>query len=633
MIHLVFLAPYEELRGKIEQVFQERSDRDEISCEIMADQFNNDLAAALHGDAIISRGFTALKLKRLGIPYAELKTTGYDVIAAVDSFLRTHTFKKIAIVGASNMVYGAENIGAVYRDIEIRCYAADDELKLRELTEHAIADGAQAIVGGCSTIACASEYGIPSVLIESGKEAINSAIDEALQTVQITRAERLKSSQIANIMNYSFQGIVSTDHEGIITLANNYCYNLLGVTEQELLGQQLCAWFPDIHYQEVVERGIKILSEIHRVRDITIMVNCVPIEGNECNVGCVLTFQDITQIQEEEGKIRKRFSKKGFVSKYRFENIYHRDEATAETIRVAKSYSNSNSSLLILGETGVGKELFAQSVHNASSRRNEPFVAINCASLPEDLLESELFGYVEGAFTGAAKSGKMGLFELAHKGTIFLDEIGDISAKLQGRLLRVLQEREILRLGHDTVIPIDVRVISATNRDLQEAVGKGIFRMDLLYRLDVLRLIIPPIRQRRKDISCLIDHFIDIERAEAGCRLKGLEPAAQELVRSYDWPGNVRELRNFCERLCVLCTQEYAGVSAVSAALDMRMSPLPASGRSTVAPAAQEALRETERELIEHTLQMHGSSRKETAAALGIDTSTLWRKMKRYGIQ
>lgn len=180
----------------------------------------------------------------------------------------------------------------------------------------------------------------------------------------------------------------------------------------------------------------------------------------------------------------------------------------------AINFSYSDSNILIYGETGTGKELFAQSIHNSSTRRNNPFVAINCSALPENLLESELFGYVEGAFTGAAKGGKMGFFEMAHKGTIFLDEIGDISPKLQSRLLRVLQEKEIIRLGNDTVIPIDVRVISATNKNLKEAVAAGEFRQDLLYRLDVLELNLPPLRKRGADISLLLTHYIEFEHDE-----------------------------------------------------------------------------------------------------------------------
>ncbi len=599
----------------------------------MADYFNNTLESALHADAIISRGFTALTLNRMGIPYAELKTTGYDVIAAVDRCLRQHPCKKIAIVGAFNMVYGSESIRTVYRDIKIVSYTTENELELEALVKQAIDEGAEALVGGCSTVALATKLGVPGAIIESGKEAINNAIEDAIKTVNIARREQQKSSQIANIMNYSFQGILSTDPEGMITLANRSSLSLLDPNGDGLLGKQISGYFPAIRFRDVIDKGEKILSEMHRVGNVSLLVNCVPIEDMERSAGCVLTFQNITQIQEDEGKIRKRIYKKGFVAKYSFENIRCADPATHEVIRIATHFSKSDSNLLILGETGVGKELFAQSVHSASRRRSEPFVAINCAALPEELLESELFGYVEGAFTGAVKGGKMGLFEIAHRGTIFLDEIGDISARLQGRLLRVLQEREIIRLGHDTVIPIDVRVIAATNKDLQEEVRLGHFRQDLLYRLDVLRLCIPPMRQRRADIPCLIDYFIGRERQKTGCSLERLEPAAMEIASLYDWPGNVREIHNFCERICVLCTKASASATEVANALGIQQSS-PVQKQSALTPegGANHALAQTERELILQTLQLCGNNRKKASAALKMDPSTLWRKMKKYGL-
>lgn len=223
----------------------------------------------------------------------------------------------------------------------------------------------------------------------------------------------------------------------------------------------------------------------------------------------------------------------------------------------AMTYSYSDSNILICGETGTGKELFAQSIHNSSPRKNHPFVAINCSALPENLLESELFGYVEGAFTGASKGGKMGFFELAHKGTIFLDEIGDVSPNLQSRLLRVLQEREVVRLGSDTVIPVDVRVISATNKNLKEEVANGRFRQDLLYRLDVLELNLPPLRNREQDALFLLSQLISYEHERTGCILTGLSEEGASLITQYPWPGNIREMRNFCQRLSIL-TQKSA---------------------------------------------------------------------------
>ncbi len=639
MIHIVFFSPYPELSNVIEQVFRERPDKDGLTYEIILDSFNNTLQQGCHGDVIISRGFTAGMLKGTSLPNAELKTSGYDVIAAVDRCLKEHPdTKKIAVVGAFNMVYGSESVSQVYKDVTIKSYFTEKEIYLKEIVKQAIEDGAQMIVGGCSTVTIAQEHRIPCQLIESGKEAINNAIDEAIRTVVITRKERQKSNEIANIMNYSFQGIISSDSDGMITLANNYCLALLAKNKASITGEHVSNYFPCIPVDEVIKEGKKILSEIYRIHELTLMVNCVPVRGKGGNTGCVITFQDITKIQEDEGKIRKDLYKKGFVAKYTFESILYRDCLTKETIRIAKRFSDSDSNLLIYGETGTGKELFAQSIHNRSRRKNGAFVAINCAALPDELLESELFGYVEGAFTGAAKGGKIGLFEVAHRGTIFLDEIGDISAKLQGRLLRVLQEREIIRLGHDRIIPIDVRVISATNKNLHEEVKKGNFRQDLLYRLDVLKLSIPPLRERKEDIMHLIRYYIEAQRKKGGCVLKGLDEEAQGLAVSHQWFGNVRELRNFCERICVLCEKEYADKADVIGALGIQNAPVPQSvfGETTEHPAESDrglaALQQTEKKMIVSALKMYHNSKKLTAQHLGIDKSTLWRKMKKYHI-
>ncbi len=637
MIHIVFFSPYKELSDVIEQVFCERPDKDSITYEVMLDSFNNPLEEGVHGDVIISRGFTASSLKNTDIPNAELKTSGYDVITAVNSCLRDYPYKKIAVVGAFNMVYGSESMSEIYKGVKVKSYYTDKEIYLRDIVVQAIDEGAEVIVGGCSTVAIAKEYNIPSKLIESGKEAINNAIDEAIRTVLITRKEKRKSNEIANIMNYSFHGIISTDINGNITLANNYCLTILAKNKAAITGENVSKYFPGIPFQEVIRGDKKVLSEIYRLNDMMIMVNCVPVKGKSENTGCVITFQDVTKIQEEEGKIRKNIYKKGFVAKYGFEDILCRDSMMKEAIRVAKRFSDSDSNLLIYGETGTGKELFAQSIHNRSRRRNGPFVAINCAALPDELLESELFGYEEGAFTGAARGGKIGLFEIAHKGTIFLDEIGDISAKLQGRLLRVLQEREIIRLGHDRIIPIDVRVVSATNKNLHEEVGKGSFRQDLLYRLDVLKLSIPSLRMRKEDIMHLIEYYIAAEKQKTGCILNGLDMDAQKVAVSHNWYGNVRELRNFCERICVLCEKEYAGIWDVKNALGVEsFGNLKADNKQDIPQAAVSGashyLHETEKDMILNTLKFYNNNRKQTAEHLNINKSTLWRKMKRYQI-
>ena len=638
MIRMVFFAPYPEILPIIRQVFSERPDQDQFQYEVIQDFFNNPLDN-INADVAIARGFTAHTMQKKGIICTELKVTGYDVIAAIDTCLKLTPVQKIAIVGAFNMVYGSENAESIYPDIRITCYPIIDETRLEEMVQKAISDGNGAIVGGYTTVMIAGKYNIPAVMIKSGREAVNNAIAEAKIAAEISFREKERSNEIANIMNYSFQGIMSTDRRGTITFANTYCHTLLKDVKSSLIGHSIHEYFPDVPVEPVISDGRKILSDLQYYHDLPLLVNCVPIEGEYDNAGCVLTFQNAVQIQAEERQIRKKMHQSGFLAKYHFSQIVHNSPIMDAVILDAVSFSYSDSNVLIYGETGTGKELFAQSIHNSSPRRNNPFVAINCSALSESLLESELFGYVEGAFTGAAKGGKMGFFEIAHRGTIFLDEIGDISPKLQSRLLRVLQEKEIIRLGNDTVIPVDVRVISATNKNLKEAVAKGEFRQDLLYRLDVLELNLPPLRRRGDDIALLLNHYIHFEHERTGCHLHTLsEQAMHELMR-FSWPGNIREMKNFCERICILCQKECAQPEDVCRALPEL------SNRSTVGKISASAIAHDLREQsesppapydepaeIRKALSLFRNNRTRAAEYLRIHPSTLWRKMKKYGI-
>lgn len=633
MIHMIFYAPYPQIVPLIEQVLNERPDREEITCNIVQDFYNNPLHD-LNADVVIARGFTALTVKQRGYICAELKVGGYDVIAAVlKARQQKPTASHIAVIGAFNMIYGVEMIQDAFPDIQLSSYPVNSELLLDETIQKAIADGCEVFVGNYSAVEFTKKYEIPAVMIESGREAINNAIAEAKSAAEIDLKEKMRSAQIANIMNYSFQGIISTDQDGSIIFANNYCYSILDSGHALLNGRNIREFFPKLPLEEVTVKGKKLLSEIHIYATYHLMVNCVPVPDSNGTSGCVLTFQDTSRIQADELQVRKKLRHSSFQAKYHFSNILHKSKIMDAVISDAMTYSYSDSNILIYGETGTGKELFAQSIHNSSPRKHHPFVAINCSALPENLLESELFGYVEGAFTGAAKGGKMGFFELAHKGTIFLDEIGDVSAKLQSRLLRVLQEREVVRLGSDTVIPVDVRVISATNKNLKEEVANGNFRQDLLYRLDVLELNLPPLRNREQDALFLLDQLISYEHERTGCILEGISDEGADFILRYSWPGNIREMRNFCQRLSILTQVPLAGPADIlrvlpDAAKEMQ-TPAKKNEQETIAPAYSPY---DEREEILKALYTFHNNRTKTAEFLGIDKSTLWRKMKKYNI-
>lgn len=329
----------------------------------------------------------------------------------------------------------------------------------------------------------------------------------------------------------------------------------------------------------------------------------------------------IKNLQRENEILRQRLRRN-----YSYRDVITKSPKMQDILELTRDIASLRSTVLIRGESGTGKELIARAIHYSGDRASKPFITVSCAALAETLLESELFGYEKGAFTGASQQAK-GKFELAEGGTIFLDEIGDISPKLQADLLRVLQERAFYRVGGTEEIHVDVRVIAATNKDLAEEVRQGRFRDDLYYRLNVIEIRIPPLRDRREDIPLLAQHFVDRLSHELGRPARDLSECALEVLFEYDWPGNVRELENAIERALVTCR------GTVLSAADFAFLTQAMQARSAWSVPPNTTLQEIEKQAIIATLQRTQGNMKETAAILGIDRSTLYEKVKRYGIQ
>jgi DNA-binding NtrC family response regulator len=307
---------------------------------------------------------------------------------------------------------------------------------------------------------------------------------------------------------------------------------------------------------------------------------------------------------------------------HQFRDLVSKSPAMKKVFDVARTAARSPSTVLVLGESGTGKELLARAIHAESARAGQPFIAVSCAALPETLLESELFGYERGAFTGA-QARHRGKFELAHRGTLFLDEIGDVSPKLQADLLRVLESRRFYRLGGTEPLQVDVRIVAATNRDLPALVRAGTFRDDLYYRLNVIALTIPPLRQRREDIPLLVDHFLETLQAETGRSREGLTAEAMDVVMAHDWPGNVRELKNVLERALVV------SAGPLIEAADLGLAP----GMVLHAPFAGASLEAVEKAHVASVLESCRGNVSQAARVLGIDRVTLYHKIKKYGLR
>nr|WP_255711468.1 sigma 54-interacting transcriptional regulator [Pelosinus baikalensis] len=333
-----------------------------------------------------------------------------------------------------------------------------------------------------------------------------------------------------------------------------------------------------------------------------------------------------------EARIRNELITRKFIAKYHFTDLLGVSPQMIEIKRIAQEMSLIDATVLISGESGTGKELFAQSIHNESQRKNGPFVAVNCAALPQNLLESELFGYVEGAFTGATKKGKPGLFEMAHTGTIFLDEISEMDKYAQSRLLRVLQEKQVMRLGDDKYIPVDMRIIAATNKNLAGLIKEGQFRQDLFYRLKVLTMTLPALRNRKNDIQYLAHHFLEYYKRRHFKQLD-ISDSGYNYLSGYSWPGNVRELKYFIERLVVIASEKWITEDVIKKYWHDREdeTELP-SIVSDDLPVDNAPLPSEDKRIADALAQCH-SNITRAAKLLGMDRSTLYRKLKAYKIE
>lgn len=341
----------------------------------------------------------------------------------------------------------------------------------------------------------------------------------------------------------------------------------------------------------------------------------------------IASFEDIARRERLERNIKLKLHDKGWIAKMTLDQFIGSSEKIRSLKIRTQKFARTDSTVLITGESGTGKEMLAQSIHNLSKRKAGPFVAINCAALPPNLLESEMFGYEEGAFTGTKKGGKVGLFELAHGGTIFLDEVGEMPLPLQSRLLRVLQEKAVMRLGADCIMPIDVRVIAATNQDLENLIEEKTFRKDLYYRLNILRLYIPPLRERVDDIPELVESFLR-HFAHINLEVKGINPRVIRLMQLYSWNGNVRELSNMLERAMLL------SIGPMIEEMDIEeLLPLKTGHAEVTAVPKNYTLQEMESEAIIQMLVSEEFSYTKVAAKLGISRTTLWRKLKGLRIE
>jgi len=461
-----------------------------------------------------------------------------------------------------------------------------------------------------------------------------------LQSV-ISRLDHTENSltSLESIFEQAYDGVMVVDSKGMITrITKSYC-RFLNIEQEQAIDRHCTDILPTSRMHIVAQTGIAEIGEVMDINGKEAMVMRLPLREDGKIIGAVgkVMFRDVQELRTLAEKLDLLENKLKFYEKelkhyqkfrYTFNNIIGQSVSIIRTKVLAEKAAHGKATVLLRGESGTGKELFAHAIHAAGTRHFQPFVRVNCGAIPAELLEAELFGYEEGAFTGAKKGGKAGKFELAHRGTIFLDEIGDLPLAMQAKVLRILQEKEVERVGSNRLQQLDIRVVAATHRDLEKMIGKGEFRQDLYYRLNVFTVTIPPLREREGDILLLSEHLLAKFQHELGLPLRKLDRRVVELFQLYAWPGNVRELQNAIERAINVAE---GGIIQLKD-LPLYLQDLQGrQGDTFLQPLALE-LAETERKAILKALKATCGNKSNAAEILGIHRTNLYRKMEKYGL-
>lgn len=636
---ILIVAPFGQLAEDIELVIAEQfPEKKKLFRVVEADlEDARKLLEKNTSDAIkviVSRGGTARLLASVSdLPVVRIQVSVMDVMQAVLQASDRGTVHKIGISGFDNMVYGCEEIEKIL-GMHFVEYVIRDEKEAEGKVQAALQEGVDVLVGDAVSVRVAKKYGLRAKVIESGKQAILQALQEAVLISRVVQQDEVKSRMLSSVINKSQDGIVAVDGDNKIILFNPEAELIFHRVRYEVMGKPLEEFCSNLTGKQLREAG-EIMTDIYG-KQMLVKVSFIQ---NGSSSFTIYTLQQVSEVQRLEQSIRKKLMAKGLTAKYHMEDVIGRSRACQNMKNKAARYALTDSTILITGESGTGKEMLVQGIHNMSQRAAGPFVAVNCAALPENLLESELFGYVDGAFTGARKGGRQGVFEMAHGGTLFLDEIGEMPISLQSRLLRVLQEREVMPLGSESIIPIDVRVIAATNQNLADMVAQGTFRQDLYYRLNILRIHMPTLSERREDIPLLARSMVR-KMQKLNPQLTSLTDSAAEFLQRLPWPGNIRQLSNMIERIMLLTDGTEIDRQDVQMAceddIEIRSLPHGVQQASPVKPAEPKerneghVLRNVEEETMYRILQEEDYNYSRAAKRLGIHRTTLWRKMKKY---
>jgi transcriptional regulator with PAS, ATPase and Fis domain len=522
--------------------------------------------------------------------------------------------------------------------LKIDIYYADQLADYRRFCKDAKQCGHSVVISGSYTFQIAKEYGLIPVFLFSDHDIFHDAYSRALETHRYNQSLEEKVAQLEIISQNIEDSVVFVDNMGGITFTNKVAEQKLLIRPDTIRNKPVSQVFGFISPELLTQKGnSEILGTIGKE---PILVTIHPVFVGPDRVGSVLIAKKVNEIRAMDSRIRQKMRYKGFTAKYTFRDILGDSQVLKECKKHAKLYSASEAPVLIYGATGTGKELFAQAIHNASPRKLFPFVAINCATLPSELMESELFGYVKGAFTGASSQGKQGLVDQAHLGTLFFDEVDSLSPSLQPKLLRLLQEKEFIRVGGDEIIPVDIRIIAACNKKQSEDPEKNLLRQDLFYRLSTLYLQLPQLLERKTDIPLLFNHFLaQYDRDLAEC-IDPLPQSVVALLSAFTFKGNLRELQSIAARFSCLCNKDqvrnqgYLG-ELLRSCCHMNVAQPEDSVPNLELPVQldssfADAMKHAEKSILRLSKKRSGGSVQKMAKQLRLGRTTLWRKLKEH---